>query len=233
MIIGICGLSGSGKDAAGKFLVERHGFVRVAFADIMKRICMEVFDFTEEQVWGEGKNVPDKRYPRAGFHPIGPEQRIGKTGMVAQEIIPSECLTPRLALQKLGSWGRECYPDVWAEKALRDANTILDKCVDYNKLVGPVHAFSRDYDGVVITDVRFKNEIAAIKKAGGKVVRILRPGHMEPKWNHASETEQLEVGNEEFDYILHNDGDLEELADRISYLMLPVLEGRPQCVPER
>lgn len=88
-------------------------------------------------------------------------------------------------------------------------------------------------NGVVIPDVRFINEWTAIKAAGGKVVRIKRPGYENPQWNHPSETEQLLLEDDQFDYILHNDGGLEELVDRISYLMLPILEGRPQCVPER
>lgn len=40
MIVGICGLSGSGKSAAGDMLVKNHGFIAVAIADVMKRICI-------------------------------------------------------------------------------------------------------------------------------------------------------------------------------------------------
>jgi len=217
VIIGICGLSGSGKSAAGEVLVMSHNYVAIAFADVMKRICMEVFDFTEEQVWGDGKNVEDERYPRGISVATKPPDELG-----IRDARFEGYLTPRLALQKLGSWGRECYPDTWAERALKDAETVLDKCIDYNRMVGPVHAFSRDYDGVIITDVRFKNEIAAVKKAGGKLVRIVRPGHQKPKWDHPSETEQLEVPDEEFDYIVDNGGDLHllelEVGRMLSYL---------------
>lgn len=65
MIIGICGQAGSGKDTAADFLVKDHGFAKVSFADPMKRFCQEIFDFTDEQLWGASKyrNAPDKRYP--------------------------------------------------------------------------------------------------------------------------------------------------------------------------
>lgn len=36
MIIGLTGVAGSGKDTAGKILVEQHGYERLAFADIMR-----------------------------------------------------------------------------------------------------------------------------------------------------------------------------------------------------
>jgi len=236
MIVGISGLSGSGKSAAGDVLVKNHGFVAVAFADVMKRICIEVFDFTPEQVWGDGKNEPDARYPilcrncgctgRSVVSPIhfghccskecayefddrdGIGQVLGECGGGEGD---EQYLTPRKALQKLGSWGRDCYSDVWAEAALRDAKLILDKHKDYNREVGPLLGCDRDYEGVVITDVRFKNEMKAVKDAGGKLVRIVRPGYEKPQWDHPSETEQLEVPDEEFDYILENVGDLKVL----------------------
>jgi hypothetical protein len=43
---------------------------------------------------------------------------------------------------------------------------------DFHGNVG--HLFPRA--GVVIPDVRFPNEVEAIEKAGGRVVRIVRPG---------------------------------------------------------
>ena len=66
MIIGLCGLAGSGKDTVADFLVKDHDFVKVACADPLKRICRDVFGFTDEQLWGSSqfRNEPDRRYPR-------------------------------------------------------------------------------------------------------------------------------------------------------------------------
>ena len=59
------GSAGAGKDAVADHLVAKHGFVKVAFADEIKRITMRLWDFTEEQLWGpsEERNKPDDRYP--------------------------------------------------------------------------------------------------------------------------------------------------------------------------
>jgi hypothetical protein len=59
------GSANSGKDTVADRLAEKHGFVKVALADPMKRFCMEVYDFSEEQLWGpsEKRNAPDERYP--------------------------------------------------------------------------------------------------------------------------------------------------------------------------
>lgn len=52
-----------------------------------------------------------------------------------------------------------------------------------------VEAVFAQYDpsvATVITDVRFPNEIAAIKERGGKIIQIVRPGVRAPN-NHVSE----------------------------------------------
>ncbi|MBR8661149.1 AAA family ATPase [Brevibacillus sp. NL20B1] len=41
--IALCGRMRSGKDSVAAYLIEKHGFVRFAFADELKRICRELF----------------------------------------------------------------------------------------------------------------------------------------------------------------------------------------------
>lgn len=71
-------------------------------------------------------------------------------------------LTPRLVLQL---WGTEV-----ARRAFHDDTWIASL---ENKL-------SRAHNDIVITDVRFPNEIQAVRKAGGVVIRVVRGP--EPKW---------------------------------------------------
>ncbi len=66
IILGIMGLSKSGKDTFAEFLQE-FGAVNVALADPLKRICRDVYGFSDLQLWGpsDERNKPDERYPRA------------------------------------------------------------------------------------------------------------------------------------------------------------------------
>lgn len=70
--------------------------------------------------------------------------------------------TPRFAMQTLGTeWGRDMIdPDLWIRATMRRAACL--------RRVGTP---------VVITDVRFDSEAAAIREAGGEVIKITRPGH--------------------------------------------------------
>lgn len=214
-IWGICGLAGSGKDTAADFLVRNHNFVKVAFADPLKRICRDVFDFSEEQLWGPSakRNEPDFRYPRAGLkgYPFMDPQ-------VAADIIgpgTPAYLTPRYALQQLGTeWGRDCYPDIWVKYALRVAKRLNSGGHVYSatrglssfSLVGDTEgAFDRSKRSVVISDVRFENEIRLIKEAGGKVFRMLRGTGLEGAAGlHRSEQEMLAIPVDLFDHVIDN-----------------------------
>lgn len=79
--------------------------------------------------------------------------------------------TPRHAMQTLGTeWGRECIGgSLWVDLAMRGA-------------AADVHAGS----SVVFDDMRFANEAAAVRDAGGMTVCIVRPG-AERGQQHVSE----------------------------------------------
>ncbi len=69
-----------------------------------------------------------------------------------------------------------------------------------------------EIDGpVVITDCRFPNEVAMVKRRKGNVVRIERPGYG-PVNQHISE---LAISGEDADFVFVNDGPLEDLPKKI------------------
>ena len=74
-LLALAGVSGAGKDVAASHLASRHGFQRVALADPLKDVMMELFGLTREQLWGELRNTPD---PRLGRAPRELYQRFGR-----------------------------------------------------------------------------------------------------------------------------------------------------------
>ena len=216
MIIAISGQAGSGKDTAADFLVKHRGFVKVAFADPMKRICKEVYDFTDEQLWGpsELRNVPDERYPRvfAATMNDGPNNTF-----------PTEYLTPRYALQQLGTeWGRSCYLQTWTRLLLKTAKTLMDGQGEWG-YYGPKGLYrwsdTRDWDeadrrynrrprGIVVPDLRWPdgNEGQAIRAAGGRLLRMKRgTGLKGEAGEHLSEASMQDVPDVHFDEVVENE----------------------------
>lgn len=67
----------------------------------------------------------------------------------------------------------------------------------------------------VITDVRFQNEIYAVRDLGGILVRVDRAG-VGPRNDHISEHDWASAVP---DFILRNDGDLEDLSRQVDILV--------------
>ncbi len=208
-LFGICGLAGSGKDTVADFLAKEHGFAKVSFADPLKRICKDVFEFTDEQLWGPSqcRNAPDSRYPR---NPYGSS-------------VVAEYLTPRYALQTLGTeFGRDCYATIWVEYALRVVERLLsDPYATYDARTGVTRSSAGFTRGVAVPDVRFRNEVDAIVQAGGKVVRIVRPGAGlgGAAGLHPSEREQVQIPDSAFHAVIQNDGTLEDLYEKVGEIV--------------
>ena len=103
----------------------------------------------------------------------------------------------RRLLQRVGTeLGRDLFgADIWVDMATKG-----------------LHGGER----VVFTDVRFANEAAAVRRLGGIVVLLERPGAglAGQEGAHASEVIDFDV-----DATVANDGDLGDLHDRLDHLL--------------
>ncbi len=200
MIIGISGLANAGKDTVADLLTTQMDFVKVSLADPMKRFCAEVFGWDRDRLWGPSamRNAIDERLPR------GPADKY------------RGYLTARHALQTLGTeWGRGCYENVWINYGLRMAKEILDGD-KYDPEIGAMPGFFENVPaaGVVIPDIRFQNELAAVRKAGGEVWRIVRNGAglQGEAAQHASEND---IQEGDCDRIILNNGTIRDLTEAV------------------
>ena len=97
----------------------------------------------------------------------------------------------RRLLQLLGTeCGRECIgPDVWVDIWLRNIGVFLN---------------TADHYTIIADDVRFANEAAAIRKLGGTIFRVTRPGCEQS--GHPSERDDIAA-----DHTIANVGTVDEL----------------------
>lgn len=109
----------------------------------------------------------------------------------------SEILTPRLVLQLLGTEGGRdvIHPNIWVNATLGDL---------------------KEDDHIIVTDVRFPNEVEGIKRKGGKVIKIIRPSVVSTS-THPSETSLNNYTD--WDYVIVNDGTLEDLEAKVKEML--------------
>lgn len=96
------------------------------------------------------------------------DQVYGTNGYDREQIDERWGLSPRYILQRFGTEvGRAVHRDTWVKTVILDAQ----------------HDFMVNRKHTVITDCRFPNECDAVRKAGGWVVKIERPGVETPFWS--------------------------------------------------
>lgn len=192
MIIGVNGLKGAGKDTVGAYLVERHGFVRLSFAELLKVSAAALFNITPTE-WDEYKNRDD----------VTIELHVGKGR--GSSIIR---LTAREFLQR---YGTESHRDVFGQDFWVDALLNELERTDPGRVLRGVRKRERDY---VITDARFENELMAIIQLNGFTFQVVRD--VEDGDTHASE---VVPDDELITYVVENYGTIEELHEEIDAIL--------------
>jgi hypothetical protein len=119
MIIGLAGLAGSGKDTVANFIVEKHEFVRVSFADALKDASAVIFSWPRNMLEGDTIESRDWREQVDSYW-------SAKFGYA---------VTPRIMLQKFGTdvCRSHLHDNIWincVEKKLQEnyknkLNTII------------------------------------------------------------------------------------------------------------
>jgi hypothetical protein len=193
-IVVLCGKARSGKDTAAKVICDELGGQALALADPMKRFLASAWGLTEDQLWGDQKEVEFVRrkappqgelvrcfvksfsegYIESNFDDDEMAALTEAMGTWARGL--PEKTTPRHMLQ---TFGTECVrflaPDLWIEFGIFAAQELLIGGVKYDRSVGLVpDEAARPANVVAITDGRFRNELIEVKQLGGLCVRVKR-----------------------------------------------------------
>jgi hypothetical protein len=209
IVIGVCGLIGSGKDTIADYLVNIHEFRRESFAGTLKDAIADIFGWDRIMLEGRTRSSREWReQPDAWW-----SQRLGRE------------ITPRRMLQ---IWGTEVcrqgfHDDIW--------------------IASLEHRLRQARDNIVISDCRFPNEIDAIRRQGGYVIRVIRGD--DPLWFHEARSHILHQtplprglphasewawAGTDFDRIIENDGTLDELYSQINDLVRDLRAAREGLV---
>lgn len=214
MILGISGKIGSGKDTLGKI---------IQYLDLQKNYpktwTQWDFDFfiNGDHTWKSdyqikkfgGKlkqiaslvlGVSTEQFESQDFK----KTNLGKEWRITNTIGEEKPMTVREFLQKLGTDAARdnIHPDFWVNALFADYIPYSTRGSEYEEIES----------NWIITDVRFPNEVKAIKDKGGKVIRIERMFNGVPS-THFSETALDNYDG--FDAVIENNGTIEELIEKV------------------
>lgn len=127
--------------------------------------------------------------------------------------LKSEILTPRILLQEIGTdlFRNQLHPEIWVN------STFNNYLTPHNSLDNNL----KMYPNWIITDLRFKNELKAIKDRQGITVRIntiwdySNTDSFLKNINQNEHPSETELDNETFDIVLDNNGTIEDLIEQV------------------
>ena len=118
-------------------------------------------------------------------------------------------VTPRLLLQTIGTdIVRTIYPDIWVNKLMNDY-------ISYADAISGNSEIKKLYPNWCITDMRFPNEVKAVKKKDGIIIRINRESDYNS--NHSSEIALDDYEN--FDYTIDNNNCIDCLIEKVKEIL--------------
>ena len=201
MLIGVCGLEGSGKDTIGDYLVKNYGFVNIRFADLLKDIVSIIFGWKRELL--EGATIESRE-----FREKKDEWWTKKLGMY---------ISPRIILQKVGTelFRNNFHKDIWRiiverkiENYINDSkNIVITDCRFMNEI-----EMIKQYKGTVLFVKRNLPEWFDLYRKG----EIEKPTHV-----HDSEAEWARY---RFDYSVDNNSSVGDLYEKVQNVYKSILE---------
>lgn len=228
-VVAVSGWAGSGKDTIANILIAEYGFKRVGFADPLKDTVAEQFGFDRASLDDQNqKNLPLLDLPvelRDGF-----TKNLGtfmvrefrtKDGKICKDFVidasnsfyglddlnqTQKLYWTRRALCILeGSTKRTVDPDYWVKKAIAVAKKSGQQLV-------------------VISDLRYKNEVAGVKMSLGVDDTLITVRVNRFETTQSADPSERDLDDATFDLTLTNRGTLEEYVRMVHMLATDVLK---------
>jgi hypothetical protein len=204
-IIAIQGFIGSGKDTLAEIIYNKEkelgkNVIKLSFAASLKDSVSIIFGWDRKLLEGDTKESRDWR------------EQIDEWWSKRLDI---PYLTPRWVLQNIGTnvMRNHFHSDIWLSSLERKIFNL------------------KDVDTIIISDCRFENEMECLRRLSAIFIKIYRGE--QPLWvsdylnyniipSNIHSSEYLWLNNN-FDYMIENNGSIDELKQQINFLQSFIL----------
>ena len=244
MIISISGRIGSGKDTVGKIIQyltsevdQRNNLPFIITDDYSGNWQIKKFAYKLKEICSILTGIPIEDFEKQEVKDrlLGEEWAFDKEFSRNSDTIQDsdwvqykrKIPTVRWLLQTVGTDAMrdKVHEDIWINALFADytgkrgcenrCKRSIEADTPEHECVLPKYCYDQKFPNWIITDTRFPNELEAIKKRNGISIRLQKETDKEE--GHISET-ALDLAK--FDYIVNNDGTIEELIDKIKEILI-------------
>ena len=230
-LIAISGKKQSGKNAIAKIInqLTNNKYEEKCFAYKLKDIICILIGCTREQL--ENESFKSKELGKewwywymeldGGYSPIILDYlTTTKKQLKNYEGLELIKPTPRFLLQSIGTnlFRNQLHPEIWVNALMSEyqpSQLLVAKIRRKGFGISP-QKLEESLPNWIITDMRFLNEMEAVKSRKGITIRVNR-NLEESKNQHESETE---LDSAEFDYVIDNNGTIEELIEKVREILI-------------
>ena len=148
--------------------------------------------------------------------------------------------TPRFLLQFIGTnlFRNQLHPEIWINSLMSEYKPLYgyqttDSKINIGGISIPIPVLDIDkrvFPNWIITDMRFPNEMEAVKKKGGITIRVNRPcnicggsGYHKmscPVSKSGEHYSEIALDSADFDYVVDNDSDIQSLIEKIKQILI-------------
>ncbi len=204
MIIALSAWKGSGKDAMAKILVEKYGFKRVAFADVLKDMVAEQYGIDRTSL-----DDPERKESPILSMPVESKDRF------------SEMIHRFMRGEFRGAHGERpgesgADPLYWTPRALAILEGSVKRSANSQYWVQRALSQIKPGERVVITDMRYRSEAEQIKehaKLAGVRMNTLRIDRFDA--SPSLDPSERDLDAYDFDFYLINKSSLQEFENNI------------------
>lgn len=239
MIIGLASKKQCGKNSLAKFIADLlpdSKVKEISFAQPLKEFVYKEFNIPKDHLYGTDAQ---KNYPLCTWGEIFSGICLGKykkrntdllSGREIMQVVGTDVMrlghldylhlkhegVCKFFVEKQFGAGKLPFETIWVELSMMEIKRLkaIKKC-----------------DIAIITDIRFHNEVAAVKETEGKLVRLYRDTGCGDSIPHASELQLDEMEDSSFDFIVKEE-DNKNLKQLRSFAIRMLMELELVGMPE-
>ena len=249
-LIAISGKKTVGKNTIAKIInqLTNNKYEEKCFADKLKDIICILINCTREQL--ENESFKSKELGEewwywymeldGGYPPIILDYlTTTKKELKSYEGLELIKPTIRFLLQFIGTnlFRNQLHPEIWVNSLMNEYKPLYGYQTTNSKItIGdisiPIPRLDIDkrvFPNWIITDLRFPNEMEAVKNREGITIRVNRPcdicggsGYHKmscPVSKSGEHESEIALNNYEFDYVVDNDSDIQSLIEKVREIL--------------